>query len=206
MLNKVDFGTYSLALLTILCQAEAQAQTVQTTIGKYFTNVAGSTLTRANNTATYSANQTVCAATATTICVPGTISIAAVNNGIQFINRVTLLKSGSATASANFTIWLFSAAPGTATPNQFDATAYSGPRIADMPNYIGNAACNTPLPTSDSTAGVWFECTLSNPNTAGALAALAQSGTNSINYLLSVTAAYAPAASETFTPYVTGFY
>ena len=188
------------------CAAANAQQSPTVAVGSYFTDIPGSTLTRANNTTAYAANETVCLATATTVCVPGTIQIAAVNSSTQFINRVTLLKSGTTTTNANFTIWFFSAAPGTTVPNQFDATSYTGPRAADMPNYLGNAACATPIATSDTTSQVWYECTLSNPNTAGAIVANALNGTRNINYLLSVTAAYVPASGETFTPYVSGFY
>jgi hypothetical protein len=75
-----------------------------------------------------------------------------------------------------------------------------------MPNYLGNAACASPVATSDTTASVWFECTLSNPNTSGALVEIPVNNTRTINYLIAVTAGYTPVASETFTPYVSGFY
>lgn len=171
-----------------------------------FNNVVGSTLTRASNTTQYAANETVCLNTSVTVCAPGTISIANTNAGNGTIIRVSLLKSGSATTNASFTIWFFSAAPGTTSPNQFDATGYTGPRAGDMPNYIGSATCSTPVATSDSSAQVWYECTLSNPNASGALEFHALIGSTNINYLISVTAAYTPASAETFIPYITGFY
>ena len=188
------------------CQAANAQQAPTVAIGSYFTNVAGSVITRANNTAAYTSPATVCATTATVLCVPGTIQIASANNQAEFINRVTLMKSGITTTNASFTIWFFSAAPVTTVPNQFDNTAYSGPRSADLPNYLGNAACATPLATSDTTAGVWYECTLSNPNTAGALVEVPLSNTRTINYLITATANYTGVALETFTPYVSGFY
>lgn len=174
--------------------------------GSYFTNVPGSTLTRASNTTTYTANTTVCLAASVTPCAPITIPIANANAGKGLINRVTLLKSGSTTSNAQFTIWFFSAAPGVASPSQFDNAAYSGPRTADMPNYIGNAVCSTGTATSDTSAGVWYECTLSNPNTAGVLDFQALSGSININALISATAAYAPASAETFNVFVSGLY
>lgn len=175
-------------------------------IGSYFANVAGSVLTRPSNTTAYTANETVCAAASGTVCAPGTIAIANTGAGKGLINRVTLLKSGSSLTSATFTIWLFSAAPGVSSPSQFDATSYTGPRAADMPNYIGNAQCNTAIATSDSSPEAFYDCTLSNPNTAGALEFQALSGSTSINYLISVTGGYTPASAETFTPFVSGFY
>lgn len=174
--------------------------------GGYPGMVAGSVTTRANNTNAYSANQTVCAAASVTVCAPGTIALANVNGGKLLGNRFTLVKSGSATTNASFIVWLFSAAPGTATPSQFDATSYTGPRAADMPNYLGNASCATGTATSDTSAQVWYECTLSNPNTAGALDLQAVAGTQTIYYLISVTAAYTPAALEAFTPFMGGLY
>lgn len=178
--------------------------------GAYPFNVAGSTITRPNDTTAYTATstapQTVCAAKTVTACAPGTIALAASNQGRLTISHVLLLKSGAATTNASFQIWLYSAAPGVASPTQFDATAYTGPRAADLPNFIGSATCASPLPTSDTSAQVWYECTLSNPNTAGALIAQALSGSVNVDYLLTVNGAYTPAANETFTPYVSGFY
>lgn len=176
------------------------------TSGAYFTDVVGSTITRPNDTTAYVANETVCLAKTVTACVPGTIAIASANAGKQMITRVTLLKSGSSVTTATFVLWFFSAAPGLATPTQFDSTAYTGPRAADMPNYLGNANCASPVVTSDTTTQVWYECTLSNPNTSGALVAQALAGSKNIDYLLSVTSAYTPVANETFTPYVSGMY
>lgn len=105
--------------------------------GSYFYNVASSVLTRASNSSAYAANETVCLLTSTAVCAPLTITIANANGGKGLINRVSLLKSGSSTTNASFTIWFFSAAPGTTSPSQFDATAYAGPRASDMPNYMG---------------------------------------------------------------------
>jgi hypothetical protein len=174
--------------------------------GSYFYNVASSVLTRASNTTQYTANTTVCLLASVTACAPITISIANTNAGKGLINRVSLLKSGSTTTSANFTVWFFSAAPVVTTPAQYDDVAYAGPRAADMPNYIGNAACSTPVVTSDTTASVWYECTLSNLNTAGALVFQALSGATTIDALISVTATYTPVSAETFTVYASGIY
>jgi hypothetical protein len=171
----------------------------------YFNNVASTVLTRTANTTAYSANETVCQSTSSA-CTPLIISIANSAAGRGLINRISLLKSGSGTTNANFTIWLFSAAPTLTTPTQEDATAYTGPRAADMPNYIGNAVCSSPVATSDTTSQVWYDCTLSNPNTAGALDFQAVSGQVYIEALISVTGAYTPASAETFTVYASGIY
>lgn len=166
--------------------------------------VAGSVLTRASDTTPYTATstapQTVCAAKTVTACVAGTIAF-----NRLIINRFTLLKSGTTTTNANFIVWLFSAPPTLTTPTQFDATSFTGPRAADMTNYIGNAACATPTATSDTTAQVWYECTLSNPNTAGALNGQSIAAFGTVYYLVTVTAAYTPVSAETFTPFVSGF-
>lgn len=187
-------------------QLDSNGNLKTSSINSYFINIAGSTLTRAPDTTQYAANETVCLAKTVTACAPGTIAIANTNAGKGLINRVTLLKSGTTTTLASFTIWFFSTAPGLTTPTQFDATPYTGPRAGDMPNYIGSATCNTPTATSDTTAQVWYDCTLSNPNTSGALDFQAITGSTSINYLISVTAAYTPVSSETFIPYVSGLY
>jgi hypothetical protein len=175
--------------------------------GSYPGMVPGTTLTRAANTVAYTGSQTVCQSISVA-CTPGTIPLATFNTQRLIANRVTLWKSGSSTSAASFLIWFFSATPGLATPTQEDATAYTGPRTADMPNYLGNAACATGTATSDTSPGVWYECTLSNPNTAGALDFQAASGTKTVYYLISVAAssAYTPASSEQFIPYVGGFY
>ena len=174
--------------------------------GTYFYNVASSVLTRIANTTAYAANETVCLFTSVTVCAPITISIANTNQGKGLIDHISLLKSGSSITSATFKIWLFSAAPGTSTPSQFDATSYTGPRAADMPNYIGYANCTTPTVTSDTTTQVWYECALSNPNGGNLLPFQALSGSTNINALISVTAAYTPASGETFTVYASGLY
>jgi hypothetical protein len=176
-------------------------------VGSYFVNVASTTLTRAPDTTQYTANTTVCLAKTVTACVPITASIATANAGKGLITRVSLLKSGTATTSANFTVWMFSAAPLLTTPTQYDNVAYVGPRAADMPAYIGSAVCSSPVATSDTTAGVWYDCTLSNPNTGGALTFQALSGQTYIDILVSVNATYTPAAnSETFIAYLSGIY
>ena len=174
--------------------------------GNYFYNVASSVLTRASNTTTYTANTTWCLNASVTACAPITIGIANTNTGKGLINRVSLLKSGVTTTNANFTIWFFSAAPVVTTPAQYDDVSYTGPRAADMPNYIGNAVCNSPVVTSDTTVQVWYDCTLSNPNTGGALDFQALSGSTNINAFISVTAAYVPVSAETLTVYVSGIY
>ncbi len=184
------------AVLLLISQAAAQAP--------YFTNFAGSVLQRAPDTTAYSGSQTVCLAKTVTPCAAGTINLP---NTKGIINRVSLLKSGVTTTNASFLIWFFSSPPVLTVPTQFDATAYTGPRSADMPNYLGNAACATATATSDTSAGVWFDCTLSNPNTAGAMD-FAFPGSGIMYYLISVPAstAYTPVSGETFTPYVSGVF
>ena len=203
-------GQYPLTIDTSgrLCNGGAGVSptTPTYTAGSYFYDVASTVLTRASNTTAYAANETVCLLASVTPCAPITISIANTNQGKGLINRINLLKSGTSITNATFTVWLFSAAPGVATPAQYDATSYTGPRAADMPNYIGSATCTNPVVTSDTTVQVWYECALSNPNTSGALVFQALSGATTINALISVTAAYTPASAETFTVYASGLY
>lgn len=194
----------AIALSIFLALAWIDAASAQNTA--YFVDVPGTVITRPNNTTQYSANVTVCQS-ASAACTPGTATIANRTNGGGFINRVTLFKSGSATTSASFTVWMYSNPPTLTGPTQQDTTAYVGPRTADAPNYLGNAACSTATATSDTSAGVWYDCTLSNPNTSGATVFQTSGPTPSVIYfLISVTAAYTPAANETFTPYFSGFY
>lgn len=179
---------------------------VQAIIGAYSGMVPGSVTTRPTGTSAYSANQTICAATSVTVCTPGTIPIAAIQFGRLTAKRVVLLKSGAAVAGTSFTIWFYSALPGTASPLQFDATAYTGPRTADIPNYLGSALCTNGTVTSDTSPSAWYECTL-NPATNGALVLQAALQSRNVYYLISATAAYAtPVALETFTPYVGGVF
>lgn len=195
-------------LFALLGVAPAAAQNTS-----YFVDVPGYTLgtvntpiTRPNNTTAYSANVTVCQSASAT-CTPGTAAIANRVNGGGFINSVSLFKSGSSTTSATFTVWMYSAAPTLTSPAQQDTTSYTGPRTADGPNFLGSATCGTATATSDTSAGVWYECTLSNPNTSGARVFQTTGPAPSVIYfLISVTAAYTPAANETFTPYFSGFY
>lgn len=214
MLRSLFAAVVSLLALTaaapVLAQQAPMAVQAQ---GKQFFNIASSVTTRSANTTQYAANTTVCAAA----CVAGTIAIPPAQfagqpgltptgyPGQGGIASIRLLKSGSATTAANFTLWFYAAAPGLTSPTQNDGTAYTGPRAADMPNYIGNAVCNTPIATSDTSAQVWFDCTLSNPNTAGALWAQWVRGTE-VNYLISTTATYTPANAETFQAFASGFY
>ena len=85
--------------------------------------------------------------------------------------------------------------------------AYVAPFAADLPNYIGSATCSTPLLTNDASAKVWYDCVLSNPNTAGAYPFQSVPGqSDNINAIIEVTAAYAPASAETFQIFISGFY
>lgn len=178
-------------------------------IGAFSGMVQGSSITRPANVTPYAANQTVCAATSVTVtsCVPGTIPISNIGGGRLANKRVTLLKSGPTTTNANFTIWFYSASPGVASPLQLDGTSYTGPRAADMPNFLGSAACNGGTATSDTNPGVWYEC---NPVTGIVLQATKESfptlATKNVLFLISATAAYTPATSETLTPFVGGQY
>lgn len=178
---------------------------VQAIIGAYSGMVAGSTTTRSASTTAYSANQTICGATTVTVCVPGTIPIASVQRGRLVAKRVVLLRSGTNVATS-LTLWFYSATPLTTVPSQFDGTSYTGPRAADVPNYLGNATCANGTATSDTTPLTLYECTL-NPSTNGAMVFQSAFTSKSVYYLISTGTAYAsPVALETFTPYVGGVY
>jgi hypothetical protein len=184
---------------------------VQAIIGAYPGMVQGSTITRTANTTAYAANQSVCGATTVTLCVPGTVPIAQIAGGRVTAKRVTLLKSGSSTTNANFNIWFYSAVPNLTVPNQFDATSYTGPRSADMPNYLGSATCSNGTATSDTSPGVWYECAINGSASALVLQAattltINSSGTRNVYYMLSAVGAYTPASAETFIPFVGGQY
>ena len=192
------------ALLTLAC-ASAHAQVASR--GVYFYNVPSTVLTRASNTTQYTANTAVCLYASITVCSPITIPLGEQYAGILSgeLQHATLIKSGSATTSAAFNIWFYSAAP--TTTGLYDDGAYVGPFAADLPNYIGEATCSTANATNDGTAKVWYECALSNPNTAGALPFQTSAASpNNINALIEVTGTYTPASAETFQLYVSGFY
>lgn len=160
-------------------------------------------LSRPGNTTAYGAGQAVCASTSVA-CVPLTISVASSVAGQGMLGRVTMLKSGSSLTNAAFTVWFYSASP--TVTNVKDASAYVGPFAADMPYYLGSATCTVPAATNDSSAQVWFECALSNPNLAGASGFQAAPGSTNIYAIISATAAYTPASGETFTVFVGGVY
>lgn len=207
----------AIAIAVALFNAPVIAQSViadlsgslRAVIGAYSGMVQGSSITRSANATAYAANQTVCAPTSITVtsCVPGTLPIANIVNGRLANKRVTLLKSGPTTTNANFTIWFYSATPGVASPLQLDGTSYTGPRAADMPNFLGSATCNNGTATSDTNPSVWYEC---NPVTGIVLQATKESfptvATKNVLFLISATAAYVPATSETLTPFVGGQY
>ena len=198
---------YITAFLTALMLLIVEPAFAVPTSGAYFFNVPSSTLTRAPDTTQYIANTTVCLAKTVTPCAPITVSIAGTKAGKGMINRLTLIKNGTTTTSATFTVWLFSAAPGVASPPQYDNVSYFGPRAADMPNYIGSASCSSPTVTSDTTVQVWYECTLNNPNSGGMLVFQSLAGSTNINALISVNATYTPPIqSETFNVFLSGMY
>lgn len=204
------------ALLVAMLASGAMAQT-----GKpaYFFDVPGFTLgttntpiTRAANTTAYTGGttpQSVCQSASAT-CVPGVAAIANSANGSGFINLVQLNKASSTTSGATFTIWMYSAPPSLTNPTQQDATAYVGPRTADMNSgiFIGSAVCGTATVTSDTSAGVWYQCTLSNPNTSGALVfgTSGAQGFSYVYYIIAVTGNYTPTSAETFNVLFSGFY
>ena len=200
-LSYVSCGTSSVPCFV---QLQASTAVIGSVTGSYPVLVASSTMTRASNTTTYTANTAVCLNTSTTACVPMTVSLATTNAGKGLINRVLLLKSSATTTNASFNIWFYSTTP--TTTSIYDDTAYVGPFKADVPYYIGSATCSTANVTTDGSAGVWFECTLNNPNTGGAIPFQAATGSTNISAMLEVTAAYAPASAETFTFYVSGVY
>jgi hypothetical protein len=205
-----------IAILVAMLASGAMAQT-----GKplYFFDVPGFTLgttntpiTRASNTTAYTGGttaQSVCQSTSTT-CIPGVAAIANAANGQGFINLVNLSKSSSTTSGATFTIWMFSSPPSLVSPAQQDATAYVGPRSSDWSNgiVIGSAVCSTAIVTSDTSPGVGYQCTLSNPNTSGVLVFGSTGGVGAsyIYYIITVTGNYTPAAGETFPVSFSGFF
>lgn len=205
MMRKLLIALSALLAFTTLALAQGSPGSGFNVIasGTYFGPVVpGSATTRPSNTTAYAANQIVCP---TTGCAPFTINITGGVTTKFFANRVGLLKSGSGTTNASFTIWFFDNLP---TLPATDQSAYTGPFAADMPFYLGNAACASTAAnaTSDSSAQVWYECTLSNPNTAGAMLFQAAPTGTTLYGLISATAAYTPASGEKFTPYLTGFY
>ena len=178
--------------------AQGNAHTTVT----YFNNVATSAFTRQANTTAYTAGTSVCSAST---CTALTVSLATANNGKGLITRATLFKSG-ATLGSGFSLWLYSAAPTLTTPTQTDGLAYSGPRLADAPNFIGTVNCNSGIPTSDTAPGVWYECQLGNPSTGGAIPFKTVSGATQLNGLITANNGYTPVSGEVFTFYLSGWY
>ena len=179
--------------------------------GSFYYNVPSSVLTRPANTTSYTANTAICANTSGTVCAPLTVSVGNHASGTLNgeVQTIRLLKSGSTTTNATFNIWLYSSAP-TVTAI-YDNVAYVGPFKADLPNYIGSATCSTPTLTTDGTESVWYDCTLNNPNTAGAFTFQTLPGTtgliaDQIDAIIEVTGPYTPSSQETFQVFISGFY
>jgi hypothetical protein len=165
-----------------------------------FTQVPMSTVTRPANTTAYAASEIVCAST----CAPMTINVAAAPAGEMALTRVSMLKSGTGTVNATFTLWLYAQSP--MLSGLSDQSAYSGPYVSDLPYYLGSAVCAAPNATSDATPERWYECTLNNPNFTGVYNLTAWANSRTIYGVLSANAAYTPASAETFTPYLSGQY
>jgi hypothetical protein len=164
--------------------------------------------TRPANTTVYSGGQIVCAAT----CIPMQMALAnaqSLGATTAFLNRLTLLKSGTSKTNASFNVLLFSQVP--VVPSGGDQAAYVGPYVADFPGYLGQASCTNGTSTSDSTSQVWYECALQNPNSSGVFQiqrAIGSANPTLVYGLIEVPAstAYTPASGETFTAYLSGFF
>lgn len=172
-------------------------------IGQYFSNVPMTGVTRPANTTPYAANEVVCGSP----CNAMTLTLVA-NPSVQGIqatlaNRVLLTKSGPGTTNAGFNLLLFSQPP---TMPAADQSAYVGPYAADLKSYLGQAQCSTPNSTNDASASVWFECTLSNPNSSGVTVFQRQPTGTQVWGVLQATGAYTPASGEVFTAYLSGVY
>jgi hypothetical protein len=132
-----------------------------------------------------------------------------INVTTAFLNRLTLLKSGSSTTNASFNVLLFSKVP--SVPSGGDQATYVGPYAGDFSGYLGQASCSSGNVTSDGTAEVWYECTLQNPNSSGVFQvqrAVGSAAPTLVYGLIEVPAstAYTPTSGETFTAYLSGFF
>lgn len=154
-------------------------------------------LTRPANVTAYTANTAVCAST-TVVCVPLSFSIGLTPGGTVTIQQVKLTKSGSATTSATFIVWLYNASPTVSTTIK-DNVAYTGPFAADWANWIGSATCSTAISGSDS--NVFYDCTLSQNVLLGKSATSAQT----IFALIEVTGAWTPASAEVLQVALSGY-
>lgn len=157
-------------------------------------------LTRPSNTTAYSSGQIVCAST----CAPLTI-VAGRNNptspGSGIITGVSLLKSGNGTSGATFNVFFYSASP-TFPASLADQSGYVGPYAADIKTgiYVGSASCSTTNNTSDSSAQVWYVCSINS----GGINGLNFKTTGGLLYaVIEATGAYTPASGEKF--YVTAY-
>lgn len=193
------------AFAFLLCAAPATAQVGGNRISSGgaavlygFSDVSGS-LTRANDTTTYSSNVLVASSKSTTSS-PTAIQIGTSTSSTGTITSLKLLKNGSTTANATFVVWLYSGSPKATVK---DNGVYIGPFASDIPLYLGNATCVTPNSTNDGTVQIYFDCALSNPNSGATLPFVTSNG--SVYAMIEVTAAYSPAANEVFTVFLGGY-
>lgn len=130
-------------------------------------NVSASVV-RPANTTPYTAGAAICTSTSVN-CTPPSWSVARVNAGSGAIVAITLEKNSTganALLAAQFNLWLYSASPNVSSPAIKDDVAYPGPAAADITSglFLGFASCTAPMSTSDTTAQVFFMCTLYGPN------------------------------------------
>jgi len=190
MMKKLLYALLAFAFLSGLA-GESFAQQTKTT--------AVASLTRAGDTTTYTANTLVCASKSVD-CVPIPIVLGRSQGpGTGVIVRFQLSKSGSTTTNANFIAWLFSASP--KVTGLKDNSAYTGPYNSDLTAgaYLGNYTCAASSAVTGTDSNVIYECSASSLTgyTPFATTVLGNAG-GTLYMLLSVTAAYAPAASEAF--------
>lgn len=131
------------------------------------TNVSASFARPANGTA-YTAGAAICTSTSVN-CTALSWSVARVNGGTGAIVAVTIEKNSTganALLAAQFNVWLYSATPNVSSPAIKDNVAYPGPAAADITGglFLGFASCSAPMSTSDTTAQVFYMCTLYGPN------------------------------------------
>ena len=180
-------------------------------------NAVSSVMTRYSNTTAYAMNltsnppvlgETVCATLSPTICVAQTVTVTTANGGNGTVLKTRLVVgnlTGALTNSTNATFagYLFTASP-TLTA-QYDATAYDGPRAADVPNYIGYVTCGQGYWTSDaSNPSLLYDCTLSGTAVGSALSFTAGGSQKTIYIVPVVTGNWTPPSAATFISYLSG--
>lgn len=192
-----------LLLAAILCLAlgvriGVQPAAAVTTVYGY--NGVGSVI-RPTNTSAYTANKLVAHNTAGT-AVPTTINTGSTAGG-NIITAARLTTTGTGASGGAWNVFLYAAGSSPTLTGLVDGSTYVGPYTADMPAFLGELVCGTPIATNDGSPTYYSECTMPAAQTGGIR--FTGSGANTTTALLAVIAVktgYTPISAEVLSVYL----